>query len=84
MQNPLKELWQRAAARRAKNIIYPYFSKDEKIRFKREAAIIEQTGTTELILSFINQADEARNKGSFYVEGEANAVFYCMPSVQRP
>ena len=53
----------------------PYFTKDEKIRFKQEVAIIEQTGTTEQILSFVNQADEARKRGSFYVEGEANCSF---------
>ena len=75
MENQFKELWQRAVERRAKNIMLPYFTKDEKIRFKQEVAIIEQTGTTEQILSFVNQADEARKRGSFYVEGEANCSF---------
>lgn len=75
MQNQLKNLWQRAVESRAKNIMFPYFTKDEKIRFKREAAIIEQTGTSEQILSFVKQADEAHKRGSFYVEGAANCSF---------
>ena len=75
MQNQLNELWARATKRRAKNIRFPAFSPEEKIRFKREAAIIEQTGTTDKILSFIKQADEAKSKGSFYVEGAANCSF---------
>lgn len=75
MDNQLKELWQRAVVKRAKHIMFPQFTKDEKIRFKREAAVIEQTGMTEQILSFVRQADEARKCGSFYVEGEANCSF---------
>ena len=55
--------------------MFPAFLPEEKIRFKREAAIIEQTGMTEQILSFVRQADEARDCGSFYVEGEANCSF---------
>ncbi len=75
MQKQLKELWQRAAARRAKNIFYPYFSKAEKLRLKREFDIIEQTDAVGLIMSFVNQADEARKKGDFFVEGAANCSF---------
>ena len=75
MQNQLKELWLRATAKRAKNILLPAYSPEEKIRFKQEAAIIEQTGMTEQILSFVKQADEARKKGNFYVEGAANCSF---------
>ena len=75
MDKRLKELWERAVKRKAKNIMFPQFTKEEKIRFKREADIIEQTGTTEQILSFIEQADEARKKGRFYAEGEANCSF---------
>ncbi len=75
MEDKIKQLWQRAVTERAKNLPQPSFTKEEKIRLKHELEIIEQTKTADLILSFINQTDEARKKGGFCVEGAANCSF---------
>lgn len=78
MEDLIKQLWQRAVTERSKKI--SCFTKEEKIRLKHELDIIKQTNTSEQILSFIAQADEARKKGSFYVKGTANCSFllYCV------
>lgn len=80
MEDLIKQLWQRAVTNRAKNIVQSAFTKEEKIRLKHELDIIQQTNTAEQILSFINQAEEARKQGSFYVNGAANCSFllYCV------
>lgn len=78
MQDLIKQLWQRAVTERSKKI--SHFINDEKIRLKHELDIIKQTNTSEQILSFSAQADEARNKGNFFVKGAANCSFllYCV------
>ena len=73
MGDLIKQLWQRAVTERTKAI--SSFTKKEKIRLKHELNIIEQTNTAEQIISFINQADEARKIGHFYVKGAANCSF---------
>lgn len=75
MEDLIKQLWQRSVIERAKNLTMPSFTKEEKVRLKHELDIIEQTNNAEHIMSFINQADEARKRGSFYVKGAANCSF---------
>lgn len=73
MDDLIKQLWQRAVTERTKAI--SSFTKVEKIRLKHELNIINQTNTTEQIVSFVKQADEARKLSSFYVKGAANCSF---------
>ncbi len=61
--------------RRSKNTFLPFFSDDEKARLKHEIKIIEETNSLDLIISFIEKADEAKNRGDYYVEGRANCSF---------
>ena len=75
MEDLIKMLWERAVREKAKDIARPAFTKNEKIRLKHELDIIRQTKTAEQIISFINQADEARRLDSFYVKGAANCSF---------
>ena len=75
MEDLIKQLWQRAVIERAKNLTMPSFTKEEKVRLKHELEIIEQTNNAEHITFFINQANEARKKGGFYVKGAANCSF---------
>ena len=75
MEDLIKQLWQRTVIERAKNLTMPSFTKEEKVRLKHELEIIEQTNNAEHITSFINQADEARKRSSFYVKGAANCSF---------
>lgn len=75
MEDLIKRLWERAVREKAKDIARPAFTKNEKIRLKHELEIIRQTKTAEQIISFINQADEARKTGRFYTKGAANCSF---------
>lgn len=75
MKDLIKRLWARAVREKAKDIARPAFTKNEKIRLKHELEIISQTKTAEQIISFINQADEARKTGRFYTKGAANCSF---------
>lgn len=73
MEGSIQYLWERAVNQRARK--FSYFTKTEKIRLKHELSIISQTNTIEQIMSFVLQADEARQKGNFYVKGGANCSF---------
>ncbi len=79
MNEKIHKLKHLAIERYGRKYLDMRFTKNLRVRLNHELKIIDETRTEDFFLSFIQQGDEAKQKGDYYVKGTANCSFllYC-------